>query len=518
MSAGAGGATWFWELVASRARQTPDRVLLGDGYGRSLTAAGLLDAAERVAAGLAAEGIGAGTRVLWQLPTTLESAVLTVALARLNAVQMPVIAMMREAELRALHEQFDPEAVVAPTHWRGFDHAEVLREICGPRVPVFVSDHTEAGDGLALPEGDPASLPAPTPEGDVRWVYTTSGSTSRPKGVKHTDASLIASAEATLVQGEIDPDDVFPMAFPFAHIGGVGWLVITFRVGCKIVLLDAFDPAESPRIMAEQEATILGSATPFFNAYLAAQREFGSEPLFPRLRLCMGGGSPVAPGLDEIVRRELGSHGLLNGYGLTECPVVGFPPLDDAQARATSSWRPGPGVKIRIVDADGAECAAGTPGELRLYAPQRFAGYLDAALDADALDEQGYVRTGDIAVADDRGLVTITGRLKEIVIRNGENISVAEVEAVLATHPAVTDVAVIGLPDPAHGERCCAVVMPAQGVAPPTLADLAAHLDAAGVARYKTPEQLELVESVPRNAMGKIQRQQLRARLLQEAV
>ncbi|WP_409329987.1 AMP-binding enzyme [Trujillonella humicola] len=145
--------------------------------------------------------------------------------------------------------------------------------------------------------------------------------------------------------------------------------------------------------------------------------------------------------------------------------------------------------------------------------PQRFAGYLEADLDAAGLDEEGFVRTGDLGVLDDRGLVTITGRMKEIVVRNGENISMSEVEAVLATHPAVADVAVVGLPDERLGERCCAVVVPAPGTEPPTTADLGEHCRRAGLARYKAPEQIVVLAALPRNAMGKLQRAEIRRAL-----
>ena len=508
----------LWELVVWRAGRSPDSVLLVDDLGRSLTAAGLRDAAERTAAGLASLGVGEGTRVMWQLPTTLEAVVLSVALARLGAVQNPLIPNFREAEIRDLDEQFQPEFAVVPTRWRGFEHADVVHAIVGSRARLLICDHDSApADGLALPTGDPSPLP-PLPADDAaRWVYTTSGSTARPKGVRHTDASVYASANATVETFGVNPDDVFPMAYPYAHIGGISWLVAALRTGARVVLLDTFDSATSPVAMARHGATILGSATPFFNAYMAAQRAHDSGRLFDRLRMCMGGGAPVAPDLDEKVRDVLGGIGVLNGYGLTEFPIAGYPPPDNLAARLTSSWLPGPGVEVRVVDIDGTELGVEVAGELCLRGPQRFAGYLEPHLDAAVLDAEGYVRTGDLAVLGRNGLVTITGRLKEIAIRNGENVSLTEVEAVLATHPAIADIAMVGLPDARTGERCCAVVVAASDLPPVTLDDLVTHCKKAGLARYKIPEQLETLPSIPRNAMGKIQRQQLRAAIIERA-
>ncbi|MEX5636848.1 class I adenylate-forming enzyme family protein [Parafrankia sp. FMc2] len=509
----------LWELVVWRAERTPGQILLSDDRGRTMTAAGLRDTAERVAAGLAGQGVRPGSRVMWQLPTTLESVVLSVALARLGAVQNPVITVLREAELCALDDQFGPEFAVVPTRWRGFEHAAAVRSIAGARARVIPCDHSEnPGTDLALPQGDPAGLPSPPASDAPRWVYVTSGSTARPKGVLHTDASVFASSNTMVDQFGVGEDDVFPMAYPFAHIGGIAWLITGLRVGSRLVLLDTFDPAASPAVMAEHGATILGSATPFFQAYLAAQQKHGAERLFPRLRLCMGGGAPVAPDLDELVRRTLGGDGVVNGYGLTEFPAAGFPRPRDEAGKARSSWLPGPGVEVRIVGADGTDLPTGNSGELRLRGPQRCVGYLDHQLDANAIDEQGYVRTGDLATMDEHGLVTMTGRLKEIVVRGAENISVAEIEAVLSTHPAIADIAVIGLPHARLGEMCCAVVVPVQGLPAPTLDDVRAHCRDSGLARYKTPERVETLPSIPRNSMGKILRQQVRAAIVEREV
>lgn len=503
--------TDFWQLLDSRADETPNELILFDDRQRSLTADQWRCAALRVAAALAEQGVRAGTRVLWQLPTTLESAVLTAALARLGAVQMPVITMMREAELTALHQQFDTQLAVAPPTWHDFDHVAALQRICGSEVPVMASDHRSVtGPDLDLPLASPELLPPAEPtHGAERWVYTTSGSTGNPKGVKHTDASLIATANSALTQFGVNACDVFPVAFPLAHIGGASWLVLALRTGCRLMLLDSFSAAETPLVMAQSDATILGSATPFFLAYLTAQQQAGQRRLFPNLRVCMGGGAPIPSDLDARVRRELGGAGVSNGYGLTEFPLAGFPPLDDDNTRGASSWSPGPGVDVRCVDADGHDCVAGSIGELRLAGPQRFAGYLDSDLDSAAIDDRGYVRTGDLARVDENGLVTIVGRLKEIILRGAENISISEVESVLATHPRIADVAVIAVPDPRTGERCCAVVVPVDDSEPLTLADLDTHCRLAGLARYKTPEQLVMSEAIPRNSMGKIARRAL---------
>lgn len=166
---------------------------------------------------------------------------------------------------------------------------------------------------------------------------------------------------------------------------------------------------------------------------------------------------------------------------------------------------------MRVVDDSGREAGVDEEGELRLKGPQCFLGYVDSSLDAEAFDDDGWFRSGDRGRIDSEGNVTITGRIKDAIIRNAENISALEIEDVLATHPAVGDVAVIGIPDPRTGERVCAIVVARPG-SDITLATLAKHCEGKGLSRHKYPERLELVEALPRNLTGKVLKNELRAR------
>ncbi len=215
-----------------------------------------------------------------------------------------------------------------------------------------------------------------------------------------------------------------------------------------------------------------------------------------------------------MIRAELGGLGVVSSWGLTEFPTATSASVEDTPEQIEKTeGRPSPGVELRVVAADGSECAPGEEGELRLRGPHLFLGYANPELDADALDEQGYFRTGDLGIVADTGHVTITGRLKDIIIRNAENISASEVEEVLQRHPAIADVAVIGLPDPRTGERACAVVTLVDGVTSLTLVEVAEHCRELGLAKQKVPEQLEIVDEIPRNAMAKIQKPVLKQAL-----
>jgi non-ribosomal peptide synthetase component E (peptide arylation enzyme) len=189
-------------------------------------------------------------------------------------------------------------------------------------------------------------------------------------------------------------------------------------------------------------------------------------------------------------------------------------PADPEVAILETNGVAGPGVTIRVADpVTNEDCAPGQEGELRLKAPQMFSGYLDESLNADAFDDAGFFRTGDLGTVDSGGYVRVTGRIKDIILRNAENISAVEIENVLISYPGIADVTVIGLPDPRTGERCCAIVVMADGAAPVTLADLAAHCKEHGLASYKIPEQLQIRDALPRNAMGKILKHELRRQL-----
>ena len=355
--------------------------------------------------------------------------------------------------------------------------------------------------------------PPPEPERVRRWLYHTSGSTSDPKGAWHADTSVIASMYAFVTRILPTPDDVYPICFPVTHIGGAAMLGAALHVGYLLPLVEAFDAERTPLFMAEQGATLLGTALPMFQAYLAAQRAHGDERLFPRLRACVGGGAPKTAGIDDVIRAELGGIGVVSSWGLTEFPTATSASVEDTPEQIEKTeGRPSPGVELRVVAADGSDCAPGGEGELRLRGPHLFLGYANPALDADALDEQGYFKTGDLGIVADTGHVTITGRLKDIIIRNAENISASEVEEVLQRHPSIADVAVIGLPDPRTGERACAVVVLVDGVTSLSLVEIAEHCRELGLAKQKVPEQLELVDEIPRNAMAKIQKPVLKQR------
>jgi acyl-CoA synthetase (AMP-forming)/AMP-acid ligase II len=496
----------LWGLLAERAEETPDQVILEDDGGRTLTAQQWQDSAESVAAALHAQGVKEGMPVSWQLPTILESAVLMLALTRLGAVSNPIIPILRQREVSFITAQTNAELLITPSVWRNFDYAAMASEVAaqlGCATMVIERDQ--------LPSGDPSTLP-PVPSGEgnpVRHIYYSSGTTADPKGCKHTDASAMASARGTVLMG-LDPTDVVSLPFPYTHIGGIAITCAALHRACRIVFIEAFDPVKSPLALAERGATKLGSAVPFFHAYRDAQLRHGPEPLFPRLRAFNSGGAPKPPEL-YFELKELFGVPMLSSWGLTEFPIITFSVKEDSdEDLSLTEGRVVPGVDLRVVSAEGVDLPPGQEGELLARGPQSIVGYVDGRLDADAFDSQGFFRTGDLGVVGPRGHVRITGRLKDVIIRNAENISAQEIEGVLYTHPKVGDVAVIGVPDARTGERACAVVVLAEGVETVTLAELIEYCRAQQLAVQKIPERLEIIDVLPRNSMGKILKQDLR--------
>ncbi|MFJ2392756.1 class I adenylate-forming enzyme family protein [Streptomyces sp. NPDC087843] len=488
-----GASRTLWELVDRRADLTPGRPVLLQGD-RALSFGALRERAERVAAGLYDRGVRPGTVVAWQLPTRIETAVLSFALARLGAVQSPVIPFYRDREVGFALRESRAEYFAVPGEWRGFDHTAMARRLGAKGV-------FEAYD--ALPDGDPGVLPPPPADGtSVRWIYWTSGTTSDPKGVLHTDRSLIAGGSCLAHALRLSAEDVGSMAFPYAHIAGPDYTVMLLLYGFPAVMFEHFSLPAALEDYRAHGVTVAGGSTAFYSMFLAEQRKQPGRPVIPTLRLLAGGGAPKPPEVYHRVVRDMGVQ-LTHGYGMTEVPMITMgAPDDTAENLATTEGRPPEGMEIRIVD-----------GEVRLRGEAVCQGYLDPVQTAEAFDADGFLITGDVGHLTESGHLVLTGRLKDVIIRKGENISAKEIEDLLHRHPAVGDVAVIGLPDAERGERVCAVVEQPPGAVPLTLAAAVAYLRAEGLSVHKLPEQLEVLEALPRNeTLRKVLKYRLRER------
>ncbi|MFJ8850769.1 class I adenylate-forming enzyme family protein [Streptomyces sp. NPDC102437] len=500
-----GASGTFWELVERRAGLTPDRPFLIQDD-RTLTFGELRSRGERVAAGLWEMGVRPGTVVAWQLPTRIETVLLSFALTRIGAVQSPVIPFYRDREVGFALRESKAEFFAVPGTWRGFDHTAMASRVTADR-PVTVFEAY-----ASLPDGDPSVLPPPPGDGTaVRWIYWTSGTTSDPKGVLHTDRSLIAGGSCLAHALHLSADDIGSMAFPFAHVAGPDYSVMLLLYGFPAVLFEHFAMPDAVAEYRRHGVTVAGGSTAFYSMFLTEQRKAPDRKLIPSLRLLAGGGAPKPPEIYHAVVREMGVQ-LTHGYGMTEVPMITMgAPDDTVEHLAETEGRPPAGMEIRITDEDGKPLPHGTDGEVRLRGEAVCKGYLDPAASASVFDADGFLITGDIGHVRAGGHLVLTGRLKDIIIRKGENISAKEIEDLLHRHPDVADAAVIGLPDPERGELVCAVVEQPAGAAPLTLAQVTGYLRAEGLSVHKLPERLEVVAALPRNdALRKVLKYRLR--------
>jgi cyclohexanecarboxylate-CoA ligase len=503
-------ATTVWQLVADRAELAPDAEFAADEHRARFTFGAFRELSDRIAATLHARGVRPGDVVSWQMPSTVETMAMSVALSRLGAVQNPVIPMLRDADVEFITTQVGASLLIVPREYRGYDHGamaeRVKRSVPGLDVLVLEQD---------FELGNPADLPTPSARGvdATDWIFYTSGTTAAPKGVKHSDRGLIAAARTFVTNLEVTSDDRCAAFVPIAHVGGIAHVLHAFLVGHSLIVSAVFDPERNADQLIEERATLVGSGLPFTNEYLRLSRERGVTPLFPHSRATLGGGSGRPASLSADARDRLGGVGIISGYGMTECPYItwGTPHDTDVQ-HAECEGIPGTGGEVRIVCDGEREADTGEIGEIRVRGPQLFRGYVDDTLDAGALDDRGFFRSGDLGYLDADGRLAVTGRIKDIIVRKMENISAREVEEALIGDPTIADLTVIGLPDAVSGERVCAVVVPADAGTTPTLDSVQKYLRTTTLNIRKFPEQVEVVDAIPRNPLGKISKPALQQR------
>jgi malonyl-CoA/methylmalonyl-CoA synthetase len=366
------------------------------------------------------------------------------------------------------------------------------------------------------PDGGPAlrsvlagarPVPADPVEPDAPAILAyTSGTTGTPKGVPLSHRNLLASIRSALLAWRWSADDVVIHALPLTHQHGLGAVHASLLTGSAAAIGSRFEPAQLARLAGQVNASVL-FAVPAMYERLAELTPGELAPL-RRLRLIVSGSAPLSPELAGRIATALGQLPL-ERYGTTETGLDVSNPCDGERV-AGSVGRPLPGVELRIADETGTQRPPGEPGEILLKGPQVFAGYLGpAALTSEAFHSGGWFRTGDIGRIDpSTGYVQITGRIKELIISGGLNVTPREVELILEQHPAVKEVAVGGLPSKKWGEEVVAWVVARPGArADP--AEIIAHARAR-LAAYKCPKRIFLVESLPRNNLGKVLRRSLR--------
>jgi cyclohexanecarboxylate-CoA ligase len=505
----------IWQAFVETAARQTDRTMVVEGGGR-LTFDDVVARAGALEGGLWARGIRPGDAVVVQLPNWSETVVVLLALASLGAVAVPVLPIQRERELGFVLRQTAARVAFIPGRYRDCDHRALLaalRSTLPALERVIVVRDDPGPDADAFDTVTAAVIPSPFLEPDmVTLVMYTSGTTADPKGVLHSHRTLLAEAHSLAAVHGIGPDDTVLMPSPLTHVSGLMHAVLVpATLGSRAVLMPRWDAGEALRLIAAERVTYMVGAPTFL-------RDIAHHPDVSRtdvssFRLFSCGGADVDPALVSDAAHRLGCV-VKRVYGSTEFPTITTTgPGDPPARRVDSDGRPVGAAEIRVVDDAGADVGPGREGEVLARGPDCCLGYLDASLNADAFTADGWFRTGDLGTVDAAGFLRITGRKKDVIIRKGENISAREVEEVAATHPAVQEVAVVALPDPAAGEIACAVLRLRPGATAPSLHDLADHLLAHRLSKRKLPERVVVVTDFPRTASGKVAKRVLRDQL-----
>lgn len=465
--------------------------------------------ARAVAAGLQRLGVRAGDAVAVQLTNRPECAIAYQAVLLCGAVLVPIVAIYGSNEVGFILRESGARVFIMPA---GHDSATCLPKLADyALIPtlrhVVVVDDAGLGHlSWADLAEDPRDYTAPVVDADDPCVLIyTSGTTSAPKGVQHSHNSLLA--EQATIPGFLggDADDVQLVLFPPGHIAGVSSTLRPLISGSRSVFLEEWDPTVAADLVEKFGVTATSGAPAHLSGLLNVP---GVARKLASLRQFLTGAATVT---DELGRRaeEVGIIAF-RCYGMTEHPTVtSAHATDPFPVRMRTDGAPLPGCSVRILDPDGAACPVGVDGEVVVRGPDQFIGYRDPALDAGAFTAEGWLRTGDLGHLDTDGRLTITDRIKDVIIRGGETISSGQVEDALLAHPSVAEAAAIAAPDDRYGEVVGAVVVLHAG-ARLDLEELRRHFAATGLARQKTPERLVIVDSLPRTALGEVRKAELR--------
>ncbi|MDD7918188.1 class I adenylate-forming enzyme family protein [Actinomycetospora callitridis] len=495
-------------LLRTAARERPDAVFLREAPG-TITLWELDEHADRLAAGLAARGVGPGDRVAVALPNGAAWIGLLFATTRLGAVLVTLNVRYRGSELEHMLADSGARVVVTVPEAGGTDLVALYAEL-EPALPdlehVVVDVDELLGDGPRETRGDDAD------PGDPAVILYTSGTTGTPKGAVLTHGSLLASARAEAEHLGLGPDDRFLATMPFTHVGGLTCTLLSALVaGSEVVLTPGFSPAGALRDVVEHAVTVFAGVPTMWTLLL---RELGPDATLPSLRYAVAGGSNVEPALCTAITTAAPHARVVNLYGLSETSGAAVMSAldDDADTVASTLGVPLAGIEARIVDPVGGTDAPGdgAEGELWLRGAPVAAGYWHRE-EPTTFRPGGWLATGDVVARVGGDHLALRGRLKEMFISGGYNVYPVEVENVLGAHPGVAMVAGVGAPDDTHGEVGHFFVVRTPGS--DVTADELVALAAGRLANYKVPRVVEFVDDLPLTPAGKIQKAVLRQRV-----
>lgn len=511
--------TWANNTVAMYARQLaldePERVTHHSGD-VVLRAGSVWACAERLAAALWHEGFRPGDVLAFQTPNWHESIYIDLAASLLGLVLCPIVTIYRDHEVELILSDSNAKGIFVAQSFRGFDFAQMMLRLKG-RLPGLRAIWTVRGDGAAgltdlaalLGRNDAApAWPEVSPDA-IKLVLYTSGTTGHPKAVLHSHNSLQRAVVMCADYWGLKPGETTLMPSPVTHVTGFSHgIEMPFYRGVRAILMEKWDAGQAMDLIDREGIAFTIGATPFLQELMDVAEQAGRS--LPSLRLFPCGGAAVAPEVIHRVPRVLENCRSFRVYGSSEAPMItlGFPQAQDGRLAAETDGKV-VDYEIRIVGVDGQPVVRGQEGEICVRGPSLFLGYARPQDTADAMDPEGYFRTGDVGYLTPDNAVVFTGRIKDLINRGGEKISAKEVEDLLHEHPEVQAAAVVAMPHERLGETVCAYVIPKPGrtLAAESILLLLAN---AGVARQKFPEQIFFVPEFPTTASGKVKKDVLR--------
>jgi long-chain acyl-CoA synthetase len=487
----------------------PDDAVAVISRGKTTTYGMLREQVAGFRGGLSGLGLEPGDRLAVACANNWYFVVSVLAGLGAGLVVVPLDPMATGRELQADLTRVGARAVVlgpsARNAFAGVDLGAV------PQLEHVIDCGIPDAGGRLLLDRVMAARPTPIVErgpDDLAVLLSTSGTAGMPKAAMLTHGNLHAFLDQTGRRPGSRPDDVVLGVAPFSHVLGLGVvLVAALHAGSAVVLIERFDPSTASDTIARWGVTVLAGPPALWGA-LAALPDAGPDR-FATVRVAVSGGSPLHAHTAALVRDRLGLT-LAEGYGLTETTSTVTSSVG-IEARTGSVGRPVPGLEVRLVGDHGDDVAAGEPGEIWVRGPTVFRGYWDdPASTAAVLTPDGWLRTGDVAVAGEDGYLVLVDRITDLVIVSGLNVHPAEVETVLREHPGVADVAVVGVPHPYTGETVKGFVVPARGHS--VEEDDVIAFARQRLARYKCPTKIEFVDALPEGRGGKLSRGDLRTR------
>jgi malonyl-CoA/methylmalonyl-CoA synthetase len=494
--------TNLYELIERRVRAAPGRVAIQTLGGKALSYADLDARCARLAGRLARLGVGPGDRVAAQIEKSVTNALLYLACLRLGAVYLPLNTAYTEGELDYFFGDAEPALIVCdPTRRTAI---AALRGASDARLATL--DHQGGGD---LTDGLDAEPPhgaiAPVAGDDLAALLYTSGTTGRSKGAMLTHRNLASNALTLVEAWGFSEDDVLLHVLPLYHVHG---LFVAFNTvllaGARLLFLPRFEAGQALAMLPR--STVMMGVPTYYTRLLA--QDGLSRQSCATMRVFISGSAPLLEDTFRQFETRTG-HRILERYGMTETGMNASNPLH-GERRPGTVGLPLPGIELRVVDEAGRILGPDEVGVLEVRGPNVFKGYWRMPeRTAEEFRPDGFFITGDLARIGADGYVSIVGRAKDLIISGGLNVYPKEIESVIDDLPGVVESAVIGVPHPDFGEAVSAVVVPASGATLDEAAVIAAVR--ARLASFKVPKRVWFAPSLPRNAMGKVQKNTLRA-------